>query len=98
MVRDTKYTNLRRDIQPPLFIASRGEDVSFEIRTGRDPSHLVPGVRAILGRLAPKLALIDPKTQTQEIERLLFGEKLMARMASLFAGLALLLACIGLYA
>ena len=43
------------------------------------------------------MPLFDVRTQTERIERLLFNERLLARLASLFGLLALVLACIGLY-
>jgi ABC-type antimicrobial peptide transport system permease subunit len=43
------------------------------------------------------LALSDVKTQNQQIDEALVQEKLIARLASFFGGLALALAAIGLY-
>jgi ABC-type antimicrobial peptide transport system permease subunit len=37
------------------------------------------------------------KTESEQIERSLFQERLIARLSSFFGGLSLLLACIGLY-
>jgi ABC-type antimicrobial peptide transport system permease subunit len=59
---------------------------------------LVPGIRAVVARLAPRLPLVDLKTQVEEVERVLFKERLMARLSILFGAIALGLACIGLYA
>jgi hypothetical protein len=98
VVRDAKYSDLRRAIQPTIYRASSGGGVSFEVRTRAEPTALVPAIRAAVGRLAPRLPLVDVKTQSDEIEQLLFREKLMARVSTLFAVLALGLASIGLYA
>ena len=43
------------------------------------------------------LPVFGMRTQTQTIDRLLFGERLVARLSSLFGVLGLALACIGLY-
>ena len=98
VVSDTRYSDLRRAVHPTVYLPSAGGGVSFEVRTVADPALLVPAIHALVGRLAPKLPVVDVKTQSEEIERLLFPEKLMARLSSLFAALALVLSCIGLYA
>jgi ABC-type antimicrobial peptide transport system permease subunit len=43
------------------------------------------------------LPVFGVRTQTQTIDRLLIGQRLVARLSSLFGLLGLLLACIGLY-
>jgi ABC-type antimicrobial peptide transport system permease subunit len=43
------------------------------------------------------LPLTDVRTQTEQIDQILFHEHLMSRLSSFFAALALVLACIGLY-
>jgi len=43
------------------------------------------------------LPVFGVRTQTQTIDRLLFNQRLVARLSSLFGLLGLLLACIGLY-
>jgi ABC-type antimicrobial peptide transport system permease subunit len=72
--------------------------VSFVVRTAVDPNLIGPQIGAVVARLAPKLPVVDMRTQSEEIDKLLFPERLLARLSSLFAALALALACIGLYA
>ena len=43
------------------------------------------------------MPLTDVRTQTEQIDQILFHERLMSRLSSFFAALALVLACIGLY-
>jgi ABC-type antimicrobial peptide transport system permease subunit len=43
------------------------------------------------------LPLFDVKTESEQIDRLLFQERLVARLSSFFGLLALVLACVGLY-
>ena len=98
VVRDMKYDEPRREIMPTVYVTTAGDGVSFEVRTAVDPMALVPGIRAAVARLAPRLPVVDVKTQVDEVERVLFTERLMARFSILFGALALGLACIGLYA
>ena len=67
------------------------------MRTSRDPVKLVPDVRKVVRQAGSDLPLLNVKTQQQHIDELLFQERLVARLASLFGLVALLLASIGLY-
>ena len=98
VVGDTKYQDLRADIEPTAFvpIESKG-GASFEVRTVGDPSALIPTVRSVVGELDSEIPVFGISTQSQTIDRMLFTERLIARLSTLFGLLALLLACIGLY-
>jgi macrolide transport system ATP-binding/permease protein len=97
IVGDTKYARLRRDILPTMFMPQVGKSAHFELRTAGDPTALVNQVRAIVAQADNNLPLFDVRTQTQQIEQMLYQERLMARLSSFFAFLALVLACMGLY-
>jgi ABC-type antimicrobial peptide transport system permease subunit len=58
---------------------------------------LIPAVRDIAHRLDANLPLFGVRTQTESIEGLMTQERVMARLASFFGLLALVLACVGLY-
>jgi predicted permease len=94
---DTKYARLRRDIMPTMFLPLVGNSAYFELRTSSDPTALMKQVRAIVSQADNNLPLFDVRTQTQQIEQMLYQERLMSRLSSFFAVLALILACIGLY-
>jgi len=96
VVRDTKYNDLRREVNPTMYVPS-GEGGSFELRTAGDPMAVVSAVRDIVRQGGSDMPIYDVKTQSKQIDDLLYQERLIARMSSLFAGLALLLACIGLF-
>jgi predicted permease len=97
VVRDTKYSDLRREINPMMYVPQIGSGASFEVRTGGDPQALIPFIRATVSQLNPNLPLRNVTTESQQIDRLLFQERLVARLAGFFGVLALILACIGLY-
>jgi predicted permease len=96
VVRDVKYNNLRRAIQPTMYVPGGGRG-AFELRTARDPMSAMPDVREAVRQIGTDLPIVDIRTQTERIEEMLFQERLIARLSSLFGLLALLLACIGLY-
>ncbi len=94
---DTKYARLRRDIAPTMFLPLVGNSAHFELRTAGDPTALVQQVRSIVAQADNNLPLFAVRTQTRQIEQTLFQERLVSRLSSFFALLALVLACIGLY-
>jgi predicted permease len=97
VVRDTKYSDLRREIQPMMYSPQSGMGAAFEVRTAGDPQALVPLIRKTVAQINPNLPLRDVTTESQQIDRLLFQERLVARLSGFFGLLALMLACIGLY-
>jgi len=94
---DTKYNSLRRDIHPMVYVPLTGGGAHFELRTARDPAAQIPAVRDLVKRTDSSLPIFGIRTQTQRIEELLTQERVIARLASFFGVLALLLAGIGLY-
>jgi len=97
VVRDTKYSDLRREINPMLYVPQSGRWATFEVRTAGDPQALVPVIRRTVAQINPHLPLRDVTTESLQIDRLLFQERLVARLSSFLGLLALTLACIGLY-
>jgi len=97
VVGDTKYDDLRKDPEPTAFIPLKKGGVSFAVRTASNPVALIPAVRRALNELDSNLPMFDVHTQNERIERMLFTERLIAYLASLFGMVALILACIGLY-
>ena len=94
---DTKYSQLRRKIVPIIFSPLVSNSAHFELRTAVNPTALVKNVREIVSHAGDNLPLTDVRTQTEQIDQLLFQERLMSRLSSFFGALALVLACIGLY-
>jgi predicted permease len=97
IVSDAKYNRLRRDVQPTIYVPNSGGAVSFAIRTEADPLKFAPQIRAIVSQMDSNLPVFELKTETQRVDRQIFAERLVARLAGIFGALALLLACIGLY-
>jgi len=96
VVRDAKYESLRSSIAPTIYVPA-SEGGSFELRSSRDPMAVAPDVRDVVRQADKDIPVVNIRTQTEMIERQLFQERLVARLASLFGLVALLLAAIGLY-
>jgi predicted permease len=96
VARDARYNDLRREVHPTMYVPS-GDAGAFELRTAGDPLSLSAAVRETVHQANPDLPIVNLETQTQQIETMLFQERLLARLSSLFGLLSLLLASIGLY-
>ena len=97
VIGDTKYNNLRRAINPTMYEPFSGGGAHFELRTAGDPTRVIPLVRDVVSHADNNLPLFDMRTQTEQIERGLARERVVASISSFFGILALALACIGLY-
>ena len=97
VVRDTKYNSLRREVHAMMYGPQGGGGASFEVRTAADPQALLPAIRKVVAQVNADLPLFNVTTESEQIDRLLFQERLVARVAGFFGLLALVLACIGLY-
>ena len=96
---DAKYDNLRDDIRPTIYtsVASWDGDIYFEVRTALDPEAMMPQIRAAVRRFDSNLLIADMKTQEEQMDQNIYQERLVANLSSLFALLALIVACIGIY-
>jgi predicted permease len=97
VVADAKYNQLRREVAPTTYVPNSGGRVSFALRTQTEPGKFVPLIRAIVHQVDNNLPVFDVRTESQQIDRQIFEERLIARMSGFFGALALSLACIGLY-
>jgi predicted permease len=97
VVRDAKYNSLRREIHAMMYAPQSMGGASFELRTAAEPQAILPAVREVVAQVNTNLPLFDVKTESEQIDRLLFQERLVARLAGFFGLLALVLACVGLY-
>jgi ABC-type antimicrobial peptide transport system permease subunit len=66
------------------------------VRTQGDSIALAPAIRQALMSIHPDI-FVDIRTLTSQIESSLVRERLLAHLSGFLGGLALLLACIGLY-
>ena len=102
VVRDARYHDLR---EPPVRMAyfpyEQGaaslERMHFAIRATRDAAALAPEIRALMRDIARDVPVVDVNTLTEQIDRTLLRERLLATLSSFFAALGLMVAAAGLY-
>jgi predicted permease len=97
IVGDAKYNSLRRDIDPTMYVPLTGAPAAFEVRTAGDPKAMIASIRSLIDQRDSNLPMMNIATQSEQIDRLLAQERMVAQLSSFFGILALLLACIGLY-
>jgi putative ABC transport system permease protein len=108
MVEDSAYRDVREAMLPIAYTPMRGVNpaglpkplygATFVIRTRvSDPTALADTLRKEISRLQPETRVYNVLTQMELIRAQTIRERLLAQLASFFAGVALLLAFIGLY-
>jgi predicted permease len=101
VVQNAKYSEVKR-VVPPLFFRPYRQDpalgsASFYVRTAGDPAQMASAVTAVVKRLDPTLPVTNLRTLAQQVRDNTFLDHMMTTLSSLFAGLATLLAGVGLY-
>jgi predicted permease len=102
VVGDAKYNRLRNDVRPIVYVPIAYDfDANFvgefEVRTAMEPKAMMPTIRVAVDRFDSNLLITDMKTQMDQIDQNIYQERLIASLSSLFALLALIVACIGIY-
>jgi predicted permease len=83
---------------PYLQASAPPGSMTFAVRTAGDPLALAAPVRDLIRQVDARLAVHDLKTQVAHIDQAITREITLARLGSWLATLALVIACIGLYA
>ena len=100
VLRDAKYNSVRDAPPPTMFLPYRQTRLGnavFEVRTASAPAGVTGAVREAVRQIDPNLPLMDVSTQIEQVERRFIQEKFFAQATTLFGGMALLLASVGLF-
>lgn len=101
VVRDSRISELREKIQPRFYIPMAQMQlvpfVNFEIKTAGNPVPVADAARKLIKEYNAAIPIDSTRTVDELVIRLITNDILMAELSSVFAGLALLLACVGLY-
>lgn len=106
--RDVSYNTVKGRVPPTAYFPFRQRFYSrfkqshlrapyFAVRSALPPLTLMPAVRLALQAIDPDVAVTDITTQDDVRASGIGQERLFALLCSALAGLALVLACIGLY-
>jgi predicted permease len=101
---EARYGGLKRDVPPVVYVpyaqlpAPQQGPMTYALRTEAAPLHYVDVVRQIVREADRRVPVTNIRTQAADIDQTINQEIVFARLCSVFAILALTIACVGLYA
>jgi putative ABC transport system permease protein len=101
VVEHQRHASLARDGREAVFIAEGlvgyGTANRWVVRTSGDPSTLATSVRAVVSSINPRVGVIDVQPMLAFVGRAQAQTKFALVLIGVFAGIALILAAVGLY-
>ncbi|HET9982387.1 MAG TPA: ABC transporter permease [Longimicrobiales bacterium] len=100
VVRDTRDFGPDDDAPAVVYLPelqSGARTLSVAVRSDRDPGSLIPALRAEVQALDADQPIYDAGTMEEIVVRSIAGDTIMGRLLSLFAGIALVMAVMGVY-
>jgi predicted permease len=98
VVNDVRQWGLTHKPVPEAYDAFTGRSfMELVLHTARQPSSLAPEVRRALGQMDASLPLFSVRTMDQVIGENAQGQQFVSVLVGSFAGLAVLLAAVGIY-
>jgi predicted permease len=100
IVQDAQLNSIRESAPPMIYfplLEGAANVESLDVRAISDPAALTEQVRQVLNSVDPDLPIGNISTLTDQVKGNLSEQRLIARLTSIFAAVALSLACVGLY-
>jgi predicted permease len=101
VVADSKYYSLRETGKPTVYLFSIASSepigLTLSVRTAGDPHTVSDAIRRDVQSIASTVPVTRVRTLASQVERSFGTERLVARLITTFAVLALVLASVGLY-
>jgi putative ABC transport system permease protein len=100
VIRNERTGGLHAPIEPVVYVPIEQvprQDIHLVIRTRSEPLAAMPGIREAVRQVDPHLALGEVRTMEQLKEQSMLWEKQPTWVVGAFAGVAALLAALGLY-
>jgi predicted permease len=101
LAQNAKYSEVKAAI-PPVFYTPLPQDdevggASFYVRSAGDPAPVLAAIPTVISKLDANLPVGDMRTMTQQVRENVFMDRMITTLSAAFAGLATVLAAIGLY-
>ena len=101
LVRDAKYSSIKGEV-PPVFVRPYRQDervgsITFYARTDGPPDQALQNAHRVVAAADPNLPVENLKTMEQQVRENVFLDRVISTLSASFAGLATLLAAVGLY-
>src|SRR5262249_43316036 len=101
VVADSGYSSVKEHIPPQYFQPRRQSEepdsLTFYVRSGIRPYALMRAIPNVVVSIDPTLPVNRLGTMRQQVQDNVFLDRLVATLSAAFAGLATLLAAIGIY-
>jgi len=102
VVKDAKYDNLRETVHPTAYVnclqdAQPNGGLTLEVQAAGRIEDAAAAVRGVLQSVDKNVPLGAVTPLATQVEKSLLQDELMATLSGLFGGLALAMACAGLY-
>lgn len=101
LVGNAKYSEVKAAVPPQFYRPYRQDEqlgfLNLYVRTSQNPDQLLPTIPRVVARLDPNLPVENLRTMPQQVRENVFLDRTISVLSSAFAGLATLLAAVGLY-
>ena len=101
LARDAKYSQVKAEVPPQFFRPYRQDEelgfLNMYVRTAQTPDQLLSTISKVVARLDPNLPVENLRTMPQQVRENVYLDRAISVLSSAFAGLATLLAAVGLY-
>jgi putative ABC transport system permease protein len=100
VVADVRSTGLNTPPEADYFLPALQRPETFTnivVRTNLSPAAMAPAVREALRAVDPDIPLLQPQALTTRVAQTIADRKLALVLLAVFAALALVLACLGVY-
>ena len=100
VVETVRRRDLHSDQHPQVYLPywSRTFGQRLAVRTAGDPAAAVPGIREVVDRLGSGRPLREIHPMTDHVAAATRGPRFLLLLVAVFAGLSVVLACLGVYA
>jgi predicted lysophospholipase L1 biosynthesis ABC-type transport system permease subunit len=101
LARDAKYSDVKLPVPPVFFTPYRQDDsigsLVFYATTAGSPDKVLSAIVPMMRRIDPTLPVGELRTMAQQVRENVFEDRFVSTLAAVFAGLATILAAVGLY-
>lgn len=101
VVRNSQHAEVRDEMMPLAYFPYLQDRTIFQstfyVRAAHDPEALAPELRRSITSLDPNLPIYDVRPLAEEINQILFADRMLAFISLCFGVLAALLMSVGLY-
>jgi ABC-type antimicrobial peptide transport system permease subunit len=100
VVRHLRVRSLVEDLTEQVYFSADQvvrNPLAYVVRVNGDPAAIVPSIRAAIAQIDPLIPLYDVRPFGEYVRSAMAGRRFTMTLAACFAGVAVLLACVGVY-